>query len=231
MNIYVKPPGALMRIKSIRSIAALALVLVLNTANAVTVSLATPKPIYRGIDGDVSNVVYFSPGERVQFDVIISGLGDGAAPSLGAYDLEMFDPTAAFGNTFDGITYGTGLGATLTDSVSFTNETKYGAPTQVMHISQTSLEPAATLIANQPTSFTLASLFFTLNSGSTIVVADSILSDENGNAIIHDTSVGFDYGLNIRPATVPLPATWLLFSTGLALLGGSRRRSVSCRKA
>jgi hypothetical protein len=164
--------------------------------------------------------VYFTPGESVAIDVTISDLGDHA---LGAFDINLGYGGFLF---LDGqLKTGTALGETTFDTVALTA----GSPIQ---LAQISLESAADLLANQPDAFTLATVNFLTSSGFTgghgrMGFGEIMLSDENGNPLNYTTNVDITFISNPSPAGVPIPASWLLFATGLVFLGGAHKCSIT----
>lgn len=151
-------------------------------------------------------------GDPVDVQIVISGLGDGTAPSLGAFDLDVsFDP-AILG--FIGVTFGDpvsgdqldiwGLGGNFMDA----SITVPGS----LYLREESLDTIGDLNNYQAGTFTLATLSFTTIAPgiSTLLLTDSVLSDAWGN-----------------PLHVPEPATLLLAVSGLAGLWYFRKRT-SC---
>jgi hypothetical protein len=112
-------------------------------------------------------------------DIIISGLGDQTAPSLGAFDIDLsYDPavvaplSAIFGSHLD-------LGGI--GSIQFAELTTPG----LIHLDEVSIETPEDLNSLQLGTFTLATLTFNgLAEGDSPLVFQSLaLSDENGGTI------------------------------------------------
>lgn len=151
-------------------------------------------------------------GSSADVALVISGLGDGVAPSLGTFDLDIsFDPailglsTVTFGNQLDIL----GLGSiqSVTPGVGTVN------------LVELSLDLPDDLNTYQADSFTLATLTFgTLAIGtSPLEFIEAILGDENGDPLILDG--GIENGSITATAPIPEPATLLLFASGLTGMG------------
>lgn len=116
-----------------------------------------------------------SLGTPVQADVLISGLGDGTAPSLGAFDIKVtFDPGVL---EFSGYSLGTQLGSNPIVAV------KPGLG--VVNLSAISLASATLLNNAQAGSFSLATLSFnplTLGA-SPLNLQVNVLGDAFGNPL------------------------------------------------
>ncbi len=171
-------------------------------AASITLSPATPAP---------------PSGSTFSLDVVVSGLGAGVAPSLGAFDLVVaYDPVQL---TFSGATFGTLLGASgITDLVQSAGS---------VNLAQVSLLLPAELDALQPASFTVATLQFVALSEtpSVVSVSGALLSDAFGRPIGIE-SLG---SATVSPTSaVPEPGAFLLYGAGLLVVARSsliRRRS------
>jgi hypothetical protein len=166
-----------------------------------------------------------SVGDTTTLDLVISGLGDHASPSLGAFDLDVtFNPSilspvsVAFG---DHLNLG-GLGSL--------QEFNFNAPGSV-HVDEISFELPADLNSAQPSSFTLATLGFRgIGPGvSGLDITGASLSDELANSLEFATS-----GASIEvTGSVPVPdpgSTAALFAIGLSgLVSGLRRSKLSSK--
>lgn len=163
------------------------------------------------------------PGASVDVALRISDLGDAAAPSLGAFDLDVVydpavlaSPTVLFGDPALGDQldlFGLGaLGPTATPSIGSIN------------LFEVSLDLAADLDALQAGAFTLATLTFApLATGtSSLEISINALADAQGDPL----------GATLVPASVtvrpiPEPATLMLVGAGLGCLLLYRRRRSS----
>jgi hypothetical protein len=147
-------------------------------------------------------------GDSVDVDLFITGLGNGIAPSLGAWDISIqFDPTIV---GFDYAVYGDQLGVSVGGG-SGVNGT--------LNLSEVSLESAADLNNLQAASFILATLTYDLLAVGTspLNITSFVLSDAFGSTLEANVSGG---EINV----VPEPATMLLLGAGFA---GFRRKKFS----
>jgi len=170
-------------------------------------------------------------GNQVDVDVVISGLGDGEAPSLGAFDFDItFDPTIL---ALSSITFGSYLG----DPDPFLYETSLGFTdygTGTVNIWELSwLDANSTsgpshippyLEFMQPESFALATLTFDTRSfgTSSLDISSCDLGYASGEEIL---TVDLESG-NIN-VVVPEPATLFLLGTGLAGIGFLRKKRMN----
>jgi hypothetical protein len=106
-----------------------------------------------------------SPGEKIEVAVTISELGDGVAPSLSTYDLNI-----SFDNTildFSSVTFGDPVQGNQLDLSGFGTETEIREPSlDVVNIFELSFDFPDDLDTFQADSFTLATLSFdTIRTG------------------------------------------------------------------
>jgi hypothetical protein len=155
-------------------------------------------------------------GSTANVQLVISGLGNHAAPSLGDYDvLVAFDPNilGSPSVTFGDPVLGDQLDLFRLGNVSGSQLMGPGS----LHLFEISLDAAADLDSLQPASFTLATLHFqAIGTGtSTLSLQINSLGDANGNPLAGVSSTA-------TVTTVPEPAgLWLL---GAALCGVCGRR-------
>jgi hypothetical protein len=117
-------------------------------------------------------------GDPASMDLVVSGLGNLSPPSLGGFDFDLtFNASVLAANP---IVFGNKLN-TVPGFGFFTIDNVVGQ----LHLDEVSLETAAFLNANQPGSFTLATLSFTgLAPGiSSVAFALASLSDEQGQSL------------------------------------------------
>lgn len=167
-------------------------------------------------------------GTSINLDLIISGLGNHTAPTLGGFDIDLGYDSSLLGLT--DITFGPALGNS--DLLEALNGS--GSVTGGINIyAQSLLEANATtcifcsspyLEDLQTSSFTLASLTFqTAQPGpATFNLSLNQIVDGYGDHLT--TTVNAMPSVQIAP--VPVPAALWLFSAGLTGLGYWRRKRV-----
>ena len=163
-------------------------------------------------------------GGTVSVDVVASDLVGGAAPSLGAYDLNLaFDPSVL---SFGSISFGTGLSVTGVESIQGSD-----LSAGVINPFEVSFEDTADLNSLQADAFTLFTITFNAASAGTSLLSLSVndlASADTFTPLVADVLNGASVTVAGAPA-VPLPAAgWLLIS-GLASTGlfARRRRTVA----
>jgi hypothetical protein len=157
-------------------------------------------------------------GESVDADLVISGLGDGIAPSVSTFDLDIkFDPEllefvgAAFGDPI----YGDQLDLWMLESIT---EVTPGDGT--VNLFELSLDSQDDLGLHQLGSFTMATLTFEavgLGIGSLDITIKS-LGDALGDPLAPI------YAESGSVSAVPEPGTILLLSIGIAGLAYLKRK-------
>jgi hypothetical protein len=153
-------------------------------------------------------------GSSFSLDLVITGLGNHAPPSLGAFDVVVaYDPGAV---TFSGATFGGLLGTVPAEALAVVTP---GAGS--VEVAEVSLLSSTDLAALQPSSFTLARLNFvaSVQVPSAITIQSALLADGDGLPISID-SLG---GASITPTdAVPEPGAALLYAAGLLVVARSR---------
>ena len=160
-----------------------------------------------------------SVGDTIGFDIVISGLGNGAAPSLGAYDFNVtFDP---FIFIFDTVTFGTDLDMFGLGTLQIIDTPDAGT----VNLFELSLDLADDLNDFQPDTFTLATLSFnTLADGDSLIdISNIILGDADGKSLEATTVVGASVTVTGQVNPVPEPASAALLVFGLLGLLLTRR--------
>lgn len=176
----------------------LATLLLALRSDAVTIALAP-------------NAVSTSVGGTFSLDLVVSGLGDGAAPSLGSWDLDVvFDESLL---SLDDVTFGTLLGGP-----GDATQEALAAGAGTWNVAEISLLLPEELDGLQPGSFVLATLAFSaLAEGtSAVALANGVAGDGLGDALALAL-------VGAQVEVVPEPGTALLVAS--ALLGFARWRS------
>lgn len=153
-----------------------------------------------------------SVGSATTVDLIVSGLGDSIAPSLGTFDLDIgFDGSvldfsgATFGNQLD--LFGLGDSNAVTSGVATVN------------LFELSFESVADLNNFQADSFVLATLSFNaLSSGSSpLSISINAFGDSNGDPLQADLVMG-------SVGVVPEPANMSLMGIGVLCVAAVVKR-------
>jgi hypothetical protein len=149
-------------------------------------------------------------GDGLDIDVVVSGLGAGAPPSLGSYDLDVsFDASRL---TFDSLSFGTLLGGPVDSLQSAV------AGAGLVDFAELSLLLPAELDALQPASFSIATLHFTVSAEgtSTVAVSQALAGDGEGRPLPIDALASAAITGSAASA-VPEPGAAALFALGLLL--------------
>ena len=154
----------------------------------------------------------------VEVELTISGLGNSAAPSLGAFDINIsFNPTILSFNTAQ---FGDpNLGDQL-DVFDLGSITEVRDNAGVVNLIELSLDSPADLDALQADSFTLTLLtFVTIGVGTTSLdIVDLSLADADGAVLPIDDLV------SASVTVVPLPSGLVLLASGIFGVAGFWRR-------
>ncbi|MHB1141398.1 MAG: cohesin domain-containing protein [Sulfuricaulis sp.] len=190
-------------------VSAALLFLASNTTHAATVS----------IDPSSQTV---STGAIVNFNLVISGLGNGSAPSLGTFDLDInFNPAIL---SFSAVNFGDSVLGDQLDLFGFGSITSYDDSTLgTVNLFQLSFDDPNDLDTLQAADFTMATLTFSaLSSGtSALDISINALGDSIGDPLAADITGG-----SVIVSAVPLPAAiWLLGSGLLGLVGMARHKA------
>ena len=171
-------------------------------ANAVTLSVIP--------EGPAVNV-----GSTFSVDVVASGLVDGAAPSIGTYDLDLSYNSSVV--SFASATFGTGLNVLGLGSIQDVDSSVPGK----VNLFELSLDSQADLNQLQNDTFKLFTLTFNAAAAGSTALGLTInaLGDAAGNSL--DATL---QNATVAVAPVPLPSTVLLLLSGLCVLVLTRTR-------
>lgn len=161
-------------------------------------------------------------GQTLQFDLVVSGLGAGVAPSLGTYDVDIgFDPgilgftSAVFGDPI--------LGNQL-DLFGFGSLNAITAGVGTVNLFELSFDDPADLNSLQAENFTLATLSFTaLTTGtSSLSINVNTIGDALGDPLTADV---VDARATVNQTNpIPEPNGLALAIAGLLALAAIRAR-------
>ena len=187
----------------------------------VLLGLMLAGPAWANTLSIVADSHVLAPGASTDVSLVISGLGDGTAPSLGVFDVDVaFD--AAVLNLND-VVYGDSLLGDQLDlfglgSLTITTNTTPG----LVNVFELSFDLPDDLNDLQADTFTLATLNFTAlaDGDSPLTLSVNALGDADGNPL--DAAISND-SITVE-ATVPEPSSLVLIGTGLAGIAGIFRR-------
>ena len=182
---------------------------------------ATPAgAITIGIDPVAQQVALGSP---ITVSLVIADLGDGVAPSLSAFDVDLtFDDGVL---SFVGATFGDPVLGDQLDLTGFGPATGLTAVPGLVSLFEVSLDPSSALDDLQAGAFVLATLTFDAQSPGISALGLSILSlgDADGGPLTADVLAG-SITVQSTDAVVAEPASLLLLLSGLAGFASAQRR-------
>lgn len=165
----------------------------------------------------VPNQTHITSGGIVSIAVNISGLKDGGAPSLGAYDLDFHFDNTLF--SFNSLIWGDNNKGNQLDLAGFGSLQDSSENAGWLNLLEISFDDALNLDFAQAGEFTLFSVVLNavgIGSGNFSLTANS-LSDSFGNAL--ETSNINNTHVNVgNSVTVPEPSSLLLFAGLLAMV-------------
>jgi hypothetical protein len=191
--------------RAIRCAAAVASLCMASAANAITLSVIPQSPSV-------------NLGDLLAVDVVAAGLLDGAAPSIGTYDLNLSYDASLL--SLAGVTFGTGLDVRGLGSLQ---DTSAGTP-GLANVFELSFDTVDDLNQLQLDAFRLFTLTFHADAVGTSALTLTInaIGDALGNSLSPDIT---NASASVTP--VPLPAAGWLFWTGLAVTAGFVRRRLA----
>ncbi len=147
-------------------------------------------------------------GSTAALDVHVSGLGDGAADSLGVYDLDVTFDSTLF--SFVGATFGAGL-----DVFGFGSLQVATVSAEAVNLFELSFDFAEDLDFFQPGAFDLVTLTFeAIGTGiGAFGIEVNSIGDGYGAALAAST-----FGASMTVVGVPTPASALTLLVGLIML-------------
>jgi hypothetical protein len=206
---FEKEGSAVVKGKRLAVLVGLVLLLVGGRAEAVSIGVIAPASV--------------SSGQLFTVGVVVSGLGAGAPPTISSFDLDLSFESPEL--AFVGIAFGSGLGTGAQVLNSFTL-----LPGPTLDFAGASLLSSATLDANQPASFTLATITFQAGSVGNVALAipQALLASAAGTG---GTPIAVDSLVGANVTIVPEPRTLALVAFGVAALARRRCEAVVARRA
>lgn len=156
-----------------------------------------------------------TPGSQVDVTVAISGLGDGSAPSLGIFDIDVtFDPAVL---SLNAVSFGDPILGDQLDLFGFGSFISSTPGSGTINLFELSFDFPSDLDTLQAGAFTLASLTFdTLAEGTSLLGLNvNDLGDSFGDPLFAQVGTGSVTVNSPGPNPVPEPASILLLGSGL----------------
>lgn len=167
------------------------------TAQAITIDL-------------IPSQSHINPGDNIEVEVRISGLNDGSAPSLGAYDVDFNYDASIF--SLNTITWGDSALGNQLDLTGFGTLQDTNSGFSGLNAFELSFDDVLDLDLLQAGEFTLFSVLLdaiAAGSGDFSLTANT-LGDAYGNDLSIDAINGTR--VNVGSVSVPEPSSLLLFS-------------------
>lgn len=184
---------------------------VLSTSSASAISLSF-----------LPSTQVVNQGDSVAVELVISGLGNQTAPSLGVFDLNVdFNPSLI---SLSQVTFGNGLN--LGNSGGSSSTASMTIPGSI-NLFEFSLQASEDLNNLQPATFPLAQLVFdTVGIGTSLLelsppsgLSEILLGDADGIPLILSSS--FNGSITINPSATTIPessSSWGIIGIGVLLL-------------
>jgi hypothetical protein len=189
---------------------------------ALILSLQAHADIIVSLEPDSQSIGVGSP---VSMDLVVSGLGDHASPSLGGFDFTLSYNLAVLSAA--SLSFGNYLNLGILGSLQNSDLSTPG----IIHLDEISFESASALQANQPSSFTLATLGFSGAGGgiSAVNVTSGSLSDETGQVSLQFLTKAGQVEVSGAAASIPdTGSSGCLLALGLVSLFVVRQKAFHC---
>ena len=183
------------------------------------VPLAVATPARAALIGFQPSPQVGTIGSSLDVQLTISGLGNGVAPSLGAFDLDVsFDSSVLALNS---VSFGDPILGNQLDLFGFGSINGATSGASLVNLFEISLDLPSDLDLFQADSFTLAVLTFdTLALGTSLLTTSiNALGDSLGNALTATAVNG-----TVQVVAVGEPGTFFVFGVALVALIAVRRR-------
>lgn len=201
---------------------------ILRIAIGVICLFATVLPSYALTISLTPTTQAVDVGQTLQFDLVISGLGAGVAPSLGTYDVDIgFDPGVL---GFTSAVFGDPVLGNQLDLFGFGSLNAITSGVGTVNLFELSFDDPADLNMLQAENFTLATLSFTaLTAGtSSLSINVNAIGDALGDPL---TANVLDARATVNQASpVPEPNGLALAIAGLLALATIRTRRAHAKE-